>query len=77
MTIDAQIVADLIDIIIKKEINTKLSEGERSRYCIDTFQKELLCFAILVDRHKDNEMVRSNPEVSTRQRSSFAKLTLL
>ena len=72
MTIDSQIVADLLDIIIKQEINTKLSEGERTRYCIDTFQKELLCLAILVDRHKDNEMFRTNNEVSTSLRRIFA-----
>ena len=61
---EAGIIAELLDILIKDDINTKISESDKTRYSIDSYQKEVLCLAILADKYNDKELIGINTDVS-------------
>jgi hypothetical protein len=61
---DADIIAELLDILIKDDVNTKISESDKTRYCIDSYQKELLSLAILTDKYNNKKVYRIGTEVS-------------
>ena len=61
---DADIITELLDILIKDDVNTKISESDKTRYCIDSYQKELLFLAILADKYNNKKVYRIGTEVS-------------
>ena len=61
---EAGIIAELLDILIKDGVNTKISESDKTRYCIDSYQKELLSLAILADKYNDKKLIRIGVDVS-------------
>ena len=61
---EADIFAELLDILLQDDVNTKISEEDKKRYCIDSYQKELLSLAIVADKYNAKKVSKISTEVS-------------